>query len=621
MTPTIRQKSYTRNCRHFLKSPIQSSIACLLLSLLAILTNPATAAAQGKIVVWSSLIAPDKFTNAADITGAEDFWTGHYAVALKKDGTMSAWGSSANPAKTKLPAGLSDVVAVAGGRNFCLALKGDGSVAGWGGEDGQEAAQIPPGLSQVKAIAAGSYHALALRQDGTVSAWGNNSSGQCSVPPGLDDVVAIAAGQNSSGAVKSDGSVLCWGRALDAQNPINLPAGLAGVSALTAGDGNFLAIKSDGSGAGWGTNYAGQLPTIPFPDFPFWDKDLDSVDIKRLKRSKLAGVSSGINESIAWMTTGKVLGANVYHPIDPRPAAKARVIGAQFYTFNRNGRLFAGGPNIKQLLLNGRTGARLISAGHWHSAAVFKNDMVRVSGERRYFQGRAKRTAGKVPKLVKVVSGLNFDVGLFENGTVAVEGFNDEETTPPSGLSGVIDIDAGNNHAIALRSDGTVVTWGLTTHIQKRLTVPQELQNPNTANIKAIAATSFFCIALQEGGKLFVWGGANWEDPLDVPANLPSDLIALAGGERHFLALRANGEVLGYGDSGAGQIAIPKGLSGVTSIAAGGKNSLALKQDGTVVVWGAENTVPSGLSNVTAIAAGPYHCMALVGNASSKSPK
>ena len=36
----------------------------------------------------------------------------------------------------------------------------------------------------------------------------------------------------------------------------------------------------------------------------------------------------------------------------------------------------------------------------------------------------------------------------------------------------------------------------------------------------------------------------------------------------------------------AGQCSVPNGLSGVSAIAAGGAQSLALKGDGTVVAWG-----------------------------------
>ena len=41
---------------------------------------------------------------------------------------------------------------------------------------------MPAGLTNIVAIAAGSDHSLALRSDGTVAAWGYNSGGQLNVP-------------------------------------------------------------------------------------------------------------------------------------------------------------------------------------------------------------------------------------------------------------------------------------------------------------------------------------------------------------------------------------------------------------------------------------------------------
>ena len=67
---------------------------------------------------------------------------------------------------------------------------------------------------------------------------------------------------------------------------------------------------------------------------------------------------------------------------------------------------------------------------------------------------------------------------------------------------------------------------------------------------------------------------------------------------------------------------MPSGLAGVTAIAAGAGQSLALKGDGTVVAWGCgggkahsgQCNVPSGLSGVTAISAGYGHSLALKGD-------
>jgi hypothetical protein len=68
----------------------------------------------------------------------------------------------------------------------------DPEVVAWGSNEyGQT--DVPAGLSNLVAVAAGNVHSLALTEDGRVVAWGDNRYGQTDVPSGLSDVVAMAA--------------------------------------------------------------------------------------------------------------------------------------------------------------------------------------------------------------------------------------------------------------------------------------------------------------------------------------------------------------------------------------------------------------------------------------------
>ena len=73
----------------------------------------------------------------------------------------------------------------------------------------------------------------------------------------------------------------------------------------------------------------------------------------------------------------------------------------------------------------------------------------------------------------------------------------------------------------------------------------------------------------------------------------------------------AGGPVVGWGyDRGFGQTNPPPDLTNAVAIAAGGEQSLALKDDGTVVQWG-QMSGPTGLSNGVAIGSSHFHDIAL----------
>jgi hypothetical protein len=136
---------------------------------------------------------------------------------------------------------------------------------------------------------------------------------------------------------------------------------------------------------------------------------------------------------------------------------------------------------------------------------------------------------------------------------------------------------------------------------------------PGLADVVAIAGGGYHCLALKSNGTVVAWGDSMF-GPITVPPGL-ADVAAIAAGESHSLALKTDGTVVAWGNNGYGQSAVPPGLASVVAIAGGGYHSLALKANGTVVAWGnngnGQTNVPPGLSNVVAIAAGAVHSLAL----------
>jgi PKD repeat protein/endonuclease/exonuclease/phosphatase family metal-dependent hydrolase len=189
--------------------------------------------------------------------------------------------------------------------------------------------------------------------------------------------------------------------------------------------------------------------------------------------------------------------------------------------------------------------------------------------------------------------------------TVVGWGWNDYgQTTPPAGLTGAVAIVAGYFHSEALRSDGTVVGWGMSYYAAP----PAGL-----TGVVAISAGIFHTLALKSNGTVVAWGDTYYGQS-SVPVGL-SDVVAVAAGYQQSLALKSDGTVVAWGSNTYGAVAAPAGLSNVVAISAGGYHNLALKSDGTVVAWGdnyyGQSNVPFGLTGVIAIAAGGFHSLAL----------
>lgn len=137
---------------------------------------------------------------------------------------------------------------------------------------------------------------------------------------------------------------------------------------------------------------------------------------------------------------------------------------------------------------------------------------------------------------------------------------------------------------------------------------------PDLTDVVDVAAGQDHSLALTADGRVVAWGDDTFGEAT-VPPDLPP-AVDIAAGANHSLALTADGEVVGWGDSSTGQASPPADLTDVIQVAAGGSWSMALRTDGTVVAWGdnlfGQQEVPDGLAGVTSIAAGVYHGLALL---------
>jgi hypothetical protein len=92
----------------------------------------------------------------------------------------------------------------------------------------------------------------------------------------------------------------------------------------------------------------------------------------------------------------------------------------------------------------------------------------------------------------------------------------------------------------------------------------------------------------------------------------PTNVLAIATGGSHGLALKSDGTVTGWGSNSYSQTSGGSGLTTVVAIAAGPNHSLALKSDGTVWGWGYNSTNELG-DGTTTNRATPVQASSLTG--------
>jgi alpha-tubulin suppressor-like RCC1 family protein len=140
-------------------------------------------------------------------------------------------------------------------------------------------------------------------------------------------------------------------------------------------------------------------------------------------------------------------------------------------------------------------------------------------------------------------------------------------------------------------------------------------------NVIAIAAGGNHSLALRSDGTVVAWGeNTDGQGSYVGQSTVPTDLnnvVAIAAGEYHSLAVKADGTVAGWGDDSQNQLSPLSSLTDAVGVSGGGAHSLVLKTDGTVFACGGNQSgqcnIPATVSNVLAIAAGDSHSVLLLG--------
>jgi alpha-tubulin suppressor-like RCC1 family protein len=209
--------------------------------------------------------------------------------------------------------------------------------------------------------------------------------------------------------------------------------------------------------------------------------------------------------------------------------------------------------------------------------------------------------------IVALDASLLGPIALRADGTVLTW---DGSPPPPPGLSNVVAIAAGDVFHLALTADGRPVAWG-GLHVESvAITTPPVW----LTNVVAISAGYAHSIALTSDGYLIPWG-ANYLNVLNAPARTFNPR-SFSAGQQTVLVIEENGRPFGWGADNSGILTFPTAFSNAVQISASPyMHALGLRADGRVFAWGnnsdGQATVPPGLTNIVQVCAGPQWSLAL----------
>ena len=358
-------------------------------------------------------------------------------------------------------------------------------------------------------IAGGDAYSLAICPDSTVRAWGwnfygwlgDNTTTDTSIPLQvhgsgnigfLSSIIDVEAGDVHSLALKSDGTLWTWGYNIwgqlgdntttDRYTPVQVhgPANvgfLTGITTMAAGEYHSLAVKNDGTVWAWGHNVSGELGdnTTTARKTPVQVLGPGGVGFL----TGIVAVAAGAFQSIAIKNDGTVWawGWNDFGQLGDNTITQ------------RNTPVQVLGPGGVGFL----TGIIDVTAGDMHSVAL-KNDGT-VWGWGRNIRGELGDNTNTDSWTPVQVHGSG-NVGL---------------------LSGITAVEAGEEHSIAIKNDGTVWDWGsnnsgqLGDNTTTNRSTPVQVHGPGNvvflSGIIAIAAQAEnHTIAIKNDGTVWDWG-------------------------------------------------------------------------------------------------------------------
>ncbi|MDK2124898.1 RCC1 domain-containing protein [Parachitinimonas caeni] len=415
---------------------------------------------------------------------------GGHSMALRSDGTVRTWGwnnsgqlGDGSFQNRTVPGGISafaGISQIAAGGDHSLAIAEDGNLYLWGDNSFGQLGNTPqaPGrpqqvwsLNGVTAASAGWFHTVAVRHDGTVWSWGLNDRGQLGdqqsalknqpTPvqvPNFYGAIAAAAGLNFTLILKRDGSVWAWGDGSRGQLGV-----VYGMSASAATQAATLQTQI--------TTLQGQIAA-----------ETDPTKLATLQ-AQLATAQAALSKL---NTTAANFSYNRTIVLGGACGTKETTLYSDICTEWPNQVHFDNGEpltNIVQIAAGGYHALALDTAGQvWSWGWNHKGQLGRPEVSQADTDTPAKVTFSEAPgRVISIAAGEYHSAVLFDDGSVWAWGYNvkgdlgdgtytdrsnprpvlagNAADSPP--LKGVAQIAThAGEHTLALKTDGSLVSWG-----------------------------------------------------------------------------------------------------------------------------------------------------------------
>ena len=212
-------------------------------------------------------------------------------------------------------------------------------------------------------------------------------------------------------------------------------------------------------------------------------------------------------------------------------------------------------------------------------------------------------------------------------GQLGINNITDRSTPVTTILGGTNwkSIACGGYYTVAIKTDGTLWTWGYNGVGQLGINNITNRSTPVTTilggtNWKSVASEGDYTVSIKTDGTLWVWGYNSYNNlGINVTAaDRRTPVTTFAGGNNwktcaagnfHSVAIKTDGTLWAWGQNGGGYLGdgtvinrstpITTNLGGTNwkTCAASYRNTAAIKTDGTLWVWGTNTYTPLGINS------------------------